>query len=82
MMGVRLLLLLLQGKGNASTVQQLDALMHEIGSNKQRYEKMLAWKHKKVRSGCSGAVAKLRDAAVHCIAVVEVSCVVLVAQCL
>jgi hypothetical protein len=31
-------------------VEQLDALMHEIGSNKERYEKMLAWKHKKVRS--------------------------------
>jgi hypothetical protein len=43
-------LLLLQGKGNASTVEQLDALMHEIGSSKERYEKMLAWKHKKVRS--------------------------------
>uniref|UniRef100_A0A383W9Z5 Fucosyltransferase n=1 Tax=Tetradesmus obliquus TaxID=3088 RepID=A0A383W9Z5_TETOB len=37
-----------KGKGNASTVEQLDALMHEIGSNKERYEKMLAWKHKKV----------------------------------
>jgi hypothetical protein len=45
-----LLLLLLQGKGNASTVEELDALMHEIGSNKERYEKMLAWKHKKVCS--------------------------------
>ncbi|WIA21264.1 hypothetical protein OEZ85_000499 [Tetradesmus obliquus] len=37
-----------KGKGSASTVEQLDALMHEIGSNKERYEKMLAWKHKKV----------------------------------
>ncbi|KAF6258523.1 hypothetical protein COO60DRAFT_1691955 [Scenedesmus sp. NREL 46B-D3] len=37
-----------QGKGNASTVEQLDALMHEIGSSKGRYEKMLAWKHRKV----------------------------------
>jgi hypothetical protein len=47
-----LLLLLLQGKGNASTVEELDAMMHEIGSNKERYEKMLAWKHKKVHSSC------------------------------
>jgi hypothetical protein len=57
---LHLLLLLLHcrfdtsGAGDASTPEQLDALMHEIGSNKQRYEAMLAWKHRKV--GCSTAV--------------------------
>lgn len=35
------------GKGNASTPTELDALMHEIGSDKARYEAMVAWKHKK-----------------------------------
>jgi hypothetical protein len=35
--------------GNASTPEQLDALLHEIGSDKARYEAMLAWKQRKVR---------------------------------
>jgi hypothetical protein len=35
--------------GHASTPEQLDAVMHEIGSDKQRYEAMLAWKTRKVR---------------------------------
>lgn len=37
-----------KGKGNASTPEELDALLHSIGSNKTRYEEMVAWKSKKV----------------------------------
>lgn len=36
------------GKGNVSTPEQLDELLYEIGSNKERYEAMIAWKYKKV----------------------------------
>jgi hypothetical protein len=36
--------------GNASTVQQLDALVADISADRSRYERMLAWKHKPVRS--------------------------------
>lgn len=38
------------GNGNASTPEELDDVMHQIGSDKQRYESMLAWKHTPVRS--------------------------------
>lgn len=37
-----------KGAGNASTPEQLDALMHEIGSDRARYEAMVAWKSRKV----------------------------------
>jgi hypothetical protein len=37
--------------GNASTVQQLDALVADIMADRSRYERMLAWKHKPVSSG-------------------------------
>jgi hypothetical protein len=36
--------------GNASTVQQLDALVADIMADRSRYERMLAWKHKPVSS--------------------------------
>jgi hypothetical protein len=35
--------------GHASTPEQLDAVMHDIGSDQARYEAMLAWKQRKVR---------------------------------
>ncbi len=38
----------LQGEGDASTPEELDALMHAIGTNKTRYEEMVAWKMRKV----------------------------------
>lgn len=38
-----------KGKGNVSTPQELDDLMHEIGSSKDKYETMLSWKYTKVR---------------------------------
>eukprot|EP00775_Hariotina_reticulata_P007304 gene7304-7517_t len=37
------------GKGNASTPEGLDALLNEIGNDKQRYEAMLAWRKRKPR---------------------------------
>eukprot|EP00882_Tetradesmus_deserticola_P025221 GHRQ01027685.1.p2 GENE.GHRQ01027685.1~~GHRQ01027685.1.p2 ORF type:complete len:103 (+),score=24.27 GHRQ01027685.1:251-559(+) len=40
--------------GNASTVQQLDALLADISADRSRYEAMLAWKHKPVRACCAG----------------------------
>lgn len=36
--------------GNASTPEQLDTIMHAIGSDQQRYESMLTWKQRKVGS--------------------------------
>lgn len=38
-----------KGFGDVSTPQELDNLMHQIGSSKERYEAMLAWKYKQVR---------------------------------
>lgn len=37
-----------EGNGHASTPQELDDVMHAIGSDKQRYEAMLAWRYRKV----------------------------------
>jgi hypothetical protein len=34
--------------GNASTVQQLDAVVADITADRSRYERMMAWKHKPV----------------------------------
>jgi hypothetical protein len=34
--------------GNASTVQELDALVADISADRSRYERMLAWKRKPV----------------------------------
>lgn len=34
--------------GHASSPEQLDAVMHEIGNDKKRYDAMLAWKTRKV----------------------------------
>jgi hypothetical protein len=36
------------GKGNASTPQQLYMLLQDIGSSRERYEGMLAWRKRKV----------------------------------
>jgi hypothetical protein len=36
------------GKGNASSPQQLYALLQDIGSSRERYEGMLAWQKHKV----------------------------------
>jgi hypothetical protein len=36
------------GGGDAATPEELDELMHTIGSDKRRYESMGAWKHRKV----------------------------------
>lgn len=36
--------------GNASTVEELDALVHRIGNDKAAYERLVAWKHKPVRA--------------------------------
>jgi hypothetical protein len=36
------------GKGNASSPQQLYALLQDIGSSRERYEGMLAWRKRKV----------------------------------
>lgn len=41
-----------KGGGDASTPEELDALMDAIGKDKQRYEAMLAWKHRQVRPPC------------------------------
>lgn len=38
------------GGGNVSTPEELDQLMHAIGSDQRRYEAMLQWKYRKV--GC------------------------------
>jgi hypothetical protein len=35
--------------GHASTPEQLAAVVHDIGSDKAKYEAMLAWKHRKVK---------------------------------
>jgi hypothetical protein len=40
------------GSGHAASPEELDAVLHEIGSNKTAYEAMLAWKHSRV-SGCN-----------------------------
>lgn len=45
------------GKGNASTPEELDQLMHDIGTDKERYEAMLQWKYRKVGC-CQGLTAK------------------------
>ena len=37
--------------GNATTPKELDALMHAIGSDKARYEAMVAWKFMPVGAG-------------------------------
>lgn len=37
-----------KGYGDVSTAQELDNLMQQIGSHKERYEAMLAWKYKQV----------------------------------
>lgn len=34
--------------GHASTPEQLNDVLHEIGSDKARYEAMMAWKHRKL----------------------------------
>lgn len=34
--------------GHASSPEELDAVMHEIGSSKERYEAMVAWKRRQV----------------------------------
>lgn len=36
------------GGGDASTPEELDALLHQIGSDRQRYESMTAWRYRKV----------------------------------
>ena len=45
-----------KGDGDASTPEELDNLMHEIGSDQKRYEAMLQWKYRKVGIGvyCGG----------------------------
>jgi hypothetical protein len=36
------------GSGHAASPEELDAVLHHIGSNKPAYEAMLAWKHSRV----------------------------------
>eukprot|EP00879_Flechtneria_rotunda_P008736 GHRR01009150.1.p1 GENE.GHRR01009150.1~~GHRR01009150.1.p1 ORF type:complete len:719 (+),score=143.14 GHRR01009150.1:255-2411(+) len=59
-----------KGRGNVSTTAELDKLMHQIGSDKERYESMLAWKHRQVSCAqlepCSNSFVRFQFALQLC----------------